>query len=150
MQNLFFKEVLTNCYPNKEIYSKNMEAINESKIIMTFFFPPYKRAKREINYASVNQIVPAITEGLYVVAGHYVKNSTDKNVVFGYEKFPKKMWDAIFREFEKLVFSKKIPQKEFIEITFEVIKTEKVKNFIEFYFQFSGSVRGKAKCLIPV
>lgn len=60
------------------------------------------------------------------------------------------MWYIIFREFEKLVFSKKISQKELIEITFEVVKTEKVKNFIEFYFQFSGPVRGKAKCIIPV
>jgi len=85
-----------------------------------------------------------------VVAGHYVKNNIDENVAFGYKEFPKKMWEAIFREFEKLVFSKKIPQKELIEITFEVIKTEKVKSFNIFYFQFSGPVRGKAKCLIPI
>lgn len=150
MKSLFFKEVLTNCYPSKELYSKNMEVVNESKIIMTFLFHSYKRAKREISYASVNQIVPAITEGLYVVAGHYVKNSTDKNVFFKYEDFSEKMWSAIFREFENLVFSKKISQKELVEITFEVVKTEIVKNFIIFYFQFSGPVRGRAKCLIPL
>lgn len=148
MKNSFVKEVLTNCYPEEEIYSEDMEIVNESKIIMTFFFPPYKRAKKEICYTSANQIVPAILEGLYVVAGHYVKNSA--NNIFTYEEFPEKMWKAIFREFEKLVFSKKIPIKEFIKITFEVIKTEKIKNFNIFYFRFYGPVKGKAKCLIPI
>lgn len=146
--NAFVEEVLTNCYPYAE-YARDMEIINESKIIVTFFFPSYKRALRDIDYASVNQIIPAISEGLYIVAGHYVKNNAN-DAGFTYKEFPEKMWIAIFREFEKLVLSKKVPSEVLTGITFEVVKTEKVKNFNIFYFKFFGSVRGKIKCLIPM
>jgi len=149
IKNVFLAEILKNYYLEEEIYAKDMRIIDNNKVAITFFFPSYKRAKRSISYASANQIVPAILEGLYAVAGNYVKNETNKPAEFKYEDFPKKMWDAIFREFDKMVFSKKIPKEEFVEMIFEITKTEKIRNFHIFHFQFSGPVKGKAKCIIP-
>lgn len=147
---LLLFEILENCYPGDEIFSKDLEIISDSKIIVTYYFPAYKRAKRDISYVSANQIVPAILEGLFVVSGNYVKSGSDKLIDFNYEIFLEKMWDAIFREFDKLTFLKKIPKEEPIEIIFEVLKTEKIKNYFIFNFKFSGPVRGFAKCLITI
>lgn len=150
IKNLFLLEILRNCYPEKEIYSTDLHIIDNSKITITFFFPQYKRAKREIAYVSGTQIIPALYEGMFVSAGNYIKNETDKTIEFNYSDFSEKMWCAIFREFDKLVFSKKIEKETFIKFNFEVISVEEIKNFYVFNFQFSGPVRGVAKCVIPV
>lgn len=150
IDNLLLFEILENCYPEDEIFSKDLEIISDKKIIITYYFQSYKRAKRDISYVSANQIIPAILEGLFVASGNYVKSGSDKSLSFNYEVFSEKMWDAIFREFDKLTFLKKIPKEEPIEIIFEVLKTEKIKNYFVFSFKFSGPVRGFAKCLIPI
>lgn len=59
-------------------------------MVVTFFFPAYKRAKRDISYVSGIQITPALYEGLFVAAGNYVKNETDKIIEFNYRDFPEK------------------------------------------------------------
>ncbi|NCB20829.1 MAG: hypothetical protein EOM88_02810 [Clostridia bacterium] len=145
----FLLEILENCYPVANLYATDMKIINGSKVIVSFFFPTYTRAKRSIPYTSANQIVPAVLEGLYVAAGNYVKNENNKLIQFHYEELPVKMWSAIFREFEHFVFSQKIPSETITEITFEIKKVEEIKDFFIFYFKFFGPVRGEAKCLIP-
>jgi hypothetical protein len=142
-------EILENCYPEENLYAKDMKIYSGSKIVVSFLFPVYTRAKRGITYVSANQIVPAVLEGLYATAGNYVKNESNKTISFRYEDLSEKMWSAIFREFEHFVFSQKIPSETLTEITFEVKNIEEVKNFFIFYFKFSGPVRGSAKCLIP-
>jgi uncharacterized protein with PQ loop repeat len=149
IRNLFLAEILRNCYPDEEIFSTDLQIINNSKVIVTFFFPGYKRAKRDILYVSGAQITPALYEGLFVAAGNYVKSGNDQIIHFDYKDFPEKMWEAVFREFDKQVFSKKIKKETFVEFTFEVVKVEKVKHFYVFNFKFSGPVRGLARCVIP-
>jgi uncharacterized protein with PQ loop repeat len=150
IKHQFLLEVLKNCYPEKEIYSTDLDIIDNSKVTITFFFPQYKRTKREISYVSGTQIIPALYEGMFVSAGNYVKNETDKIMDFNYSDFPENMWSVIFREFDKLVFSKKIEAETFVKFNFEIASVEKIKNFYIFNFQFSGPVRGGAKCVIPV
>lgn len=149
IRNLFLAEILKNCYPDQEIFSTDLQIINSSKIVITFFFPGYKRTSRDISYVSGVQIIPAIYEGLFVAAGNYIKSGTDKTINFGYEEFPEKMWCAVFREFDKLIFSRKIEKETFVKFTFEIVKVEKIKHFYIFDFKFSGPVRGLAKCVIP-
>lgn len=150
IKNLFLIEILGNCYQEKEIYSTDLQIVNNSKVVVTFFFPAYKRAKRDISYVSGIQITPALYEGLFVAAGNYVKNETDKIIEFNYRDFPEKMWKAVFREFDKQVFSQKIEKETFVEFTFEVVGVEKIKNFYVFNFKFSGPARGFAKCIVPI
>ncbi|MFA5131585.1 MAG: hypothetical protein WC467_04185 [Patescibacteria group bacterium] len=145
----FLLEILENCYPEENLYAKDMKICSGSRIVVSFFFPMYVRAKRSISYTSVNQIVPAVLEGLYLAAGNYAKNEKNKLIQFYYEDLPDKMWSAIFREFDHFVFSQKIPSETLTEITFEVKDVKEVKNFFVFHFKFLGPVRGSAKCLIP-
>lgn len=145
----FLLEILENCYPDENLYAKDMKIVSGSKVVVSFFFPLYERAKRSISYASANQIVPAMLEGLYVAAGNYAKNENNKLIQFRYEELPAKMWSAIFREFEYFVFSQRILSETLTEITFEVKRIEEVKNYFIFCFKFFGPVRGEAKCLIP-
>lgn len=145
----FLLEILGNCYPEENLYARDMEIISGSKVVVSFFFPEYVRAKRSISYTSANQIVPAVLEGLYLTAGNYVKNEKNKPIKFSYEDFSEKMWLAIFREFEHFVFSQKIISETLTEITFEVEDIKESKNYFVFCFKFFGPVRGSARCLIP-
>lgn len=108
-----------------------------------------KYSKRDISYVSGAQITPALYEGLFVAAGNYVKNEKNKTIEFDYNDFPEKMWKAIFREFDKQIFSQKIAKETFVKFTFQVVGVETMGSYYVFNFKFSGPVRGFAKCVVP-
>lgn len=130
--------------------------LNNSAFLFSRFLISFKRlflsskySKRDISYVSGAQITPALYEGLFVAAGNYVKNEKNKTIEFDYNDFPEKMWKAIFREFDKQIFSQKIAKETFVKFTFQVVGVETMGSYYVFNFKFSGPVRGFAKCVVP-